>query len=104
MPVQPLEIEREIERVAHAHVLEQRPPQIHEEALHARAVVLAELALDELAAVEALADIAPNPVARDVLDEHVVFARLERLEPRDAVAVQLVDDAHVPPRVGVDGR
>lgn len=79
--------------MAHAHVLEQRPAQVHEEALHSRAVVLAELALDELAAVEALADVAPRPVARDVLDEHVVFAGLERLEPRDAVAVQLVDDA-----------
>ncbi|ESS39765.1 hypothetical protein P355_3479 [Burkholderia cenocepacia KC-01] len=92
LPVQPLEVEREVERLAHAHVAEQRPAQVHEEALHAGAVMLAEFALDELAAVETLADVAPRPVARDVLDEHVVFAGLERLEPRDAVAVQLVHD------------
>ncbi|WP_175015988.1 hypothetical protein [Burkholderia lata] len=54
--------------------------------------MLAKFALDELAAVETLADVAARPVTRDVLDEHVVFAGLERLEPRDAVAVQLVHD------------
>ncbi|MEY1593756.1 hypothetical protein AB3K92_33635 [Burkholderia sp. Bmkn7] len=54
--------------------------------------MLAEFALDELAAVETLADVAACPVARDVLDEHIVFARLERFEPRNAIAVQLVDD------------
>ncbi|MDN7858039.1 hypothetical protein [Burkholderia cepacia] len=54
--------------------------------------MLAEFALDELAAVETLADVAARPVARDVLDEHIVFTCLERFEPRNAIAVQLVDD------------
>ena len=55
--------------------------------------MLRKFALDQLAAVEVLADIAPHPIARDVFDQCVVLAGLERLEPRGAIRIQLVDDA-----------
>ncbi len=92
LPVQPLKVEREIERLAHAHVLEQWPPHVEHEALHAGAVMLRKFALDQLAAIELLADVAPHPIARDIFDQCVVLARLERLEPRGAIRIQLVDD------------
>ncbi len=76
LPVEPLEIEGEIECVTHPDVLKQRTAQVEHETLHAGAVMLAKFALDQFAVVEALADIAAHPVTRDVFDQHIVFAAL----------------------------
>ncbi len=50
LPVHPLEVDRQRERLAHAHVGELRAARVHREALHAGDVRVPELALDDLAA------------------------------------------------------
>ena len=63
LAVHPLEVQRQPQGLAHAHVLEQLAPGVEHVALKARWQAVPELDLDQLAGIELFAGDAPRPVA-----------------------------------------
>ena len=89
LPVHPLEVDRQAQRLAHAHVLQEGPARVEHVALKAGGQLVLELALDQLAALELGAVHAPRPVAGRIKRHQVELAGLQRLQPRGVVAVDL---------------
>ena len=93
LPVHPLEVEGETERLAHARILELRAPRIDEESLEVAGVLGRQLGLDELAGIEFLADVGTRPFTRRESPQVIELPGLEGLGLRRRVLVDLVGDA-----------
>ena len=91
--VRPFEIEGEVQRLAHADVLELVAPQIEEEALRARWRFVRQYLLHHAAVLQRGKVIGRRPVARGVFLAQVEDAGLQRLEARRALAEIL--EAHL---------
>ncbi len=93
LPVHPLVVHRQRQRLSHPHIVQGRAPGVEHITLKPGRQPVVELGLDQLAAVKALSRDTPGPVAGRKKAHQIELARLQRFQPRGVVAVDLDRDA-----------
>src|SRR5215467_3117378 len=101
--VDPLKIEQNRERLAHAHISEHRPPSIEHEIVARLGQSGRKRLPDDAAVAQCGKVIARLPARRIALGTHVEQATLERLMMGAGVAVVIEADLIEIPKTSVDG-
>ncbi len=102
--VRPLEVEGEIERLAHALVLELLAPRVDEEALGSGGALVGQRQADEAAFLDGGNVVARRPVERGELLAEIEGAGLQAFELQRAVAVVLVAQLVEIEAAAIDGQ